>query len=397
KQKKKENHQDKKKREHQQMNTNKANLETIVLEKPQRFTGLNEESATAYLLGIQRGARALKKEIIDQGDEQLKTLARQATGYHNDNLPPTSPYRTSIKLDNITFPYCINIKITTPSYSAALQRIYGFLETTIEDLREGIRKDNVRKLDGEPYIDTAYLLSRCIGHISRQQHLGLEIKRDKDFPSVTSPNRLLIPLHYLTNGFTITTPGAARFWLTAEDFYNDIKNNTLQRFEKAVEEHAAQAAKEPLPNETLRGWLQISNYAFAVTRVPQRVRSIGKTLDQLFKIPTPPPKEENARPVIITPQNYEDLLKERRPFIDQTITRSKDLNGKLGEIIAIHLGLHHDDTCTAKLPFIPHYDPREQGNKIYIALQTLYDRLRSLEENLKGARTLDYHSAHPIA
>ena len=366
-------------------------LETIVLVKPEAFERMDKKAAKGVFQAEQRALSWIKNGI-DIGEKQLQAK----TGYTNENLPKESPTATEFTLDDIAFELKTNVKVVNPPYQTAFDMIAAFLEVLVQDREDDIRRDNVRTFDGKAYVEWNYLMKRVLGYISRITQLGVENK----FEKIKAPeeldaslDKLVVPVN-LIEKFDIEKPGAARFWYQARKFYDEVIAATVAPFKGEL---VARSRVTEMPAETKRYWEQIEEYLFVVDSIPSAQRQPGKVLKRLFTVPRKTkPTGSTALPIIVGPENYGDLLEEFRPGLAKSLGRWKDVDGKIGEVVVFYYGLENDAKVQEQMPFLPNYDVKRDGDKIFVSVQALYDRMKALQTDYKTNRLLRKHSAVPI-
>jgi len=375
------------------------NLDAIVLVKPEAFEVLNKSAADGFFKAEQRVLSAIRDGLILRGNEQLKAK----TGYTNENLPEESPTRTNFSLDGIDFNLLTTVRVNNPPYQTAFDKITGYLEVMSNDWKRGIRKDNVRKYDKKPFVEMDYLMWNVLWYLSRVTEIGVENK----FESIDAPEidnvvleRLVIPME-LMHDFDIGRPGAAKLWYRARKFYEDVIATTVKPFKEELVTRTG-VTKEEMPDETQKYWEQVEEYLFRVQSIPSPRREPGKTIDRLFKIPQKPkPRGSAALPVIVRPENYKDLLEEYRSGLQTSLNRWKkkgelDYDRKIGELIVFYYGIEDDPRIQDQFPFLPEFQLKRDGDKMFVSMQAVYDRMKALEKNYVANRLLRVHSVVPI-
>ena len=369
-------------------------LEAVVLVKPDAYEEMGRSAVQGYFKADQRVLSALKG-FVSGGEEQL----RAKTGYSNEALPGESPTRTEFTLDDIKFELVTNVKVINPPYQTALDKITGFLEVLPNDWRQGIRRDNVRTYDGQPFVEWNYLMWNSLWYLSRITQLGVENK----FEKITAPSdvagmelkSLVIPLE-LMRDFHIETPGAAKLWYLAKKFLDDVVKTSIAPFEAELVSRAGVSVEE-MPAETKKYWEQVENYLFVVKNVPSPRREPGKVIARMFEIPQKDkPKGSVALPVVPSPENYVQLLEDYRETIPVALKKWRDLDGKIGELVVFYYGVENDARVQGDFPFLQEYQLKRDGGRMFVSVQALYDRIKALEKDYKTNRLLRTHTVVPI-
>jgi len=370
-------------------------LDAIVLVKPEAYESMGKAAAEGYFKAEQRVLSAIKGGLIDRGEDQL----RAKTGFTSENLPDESPTRTEFSMDGIGFGLVTNVKVITPPYQAAFDKITGFLEVLVNDRQQGIRKDNVRTYDKNPFVEMDYLMWNVLWYLSRVTKLGVENK----FERIAAPaevdemvlERLVIPVE-LMRDFNIESPGAAKLWYQARKFYDDVIATTVAPLKDELVERTGVTVEE-MPDETKKYWEQLGEYLFVVQSIPSPRRQAGKVIDRLYMIPQKTkPKGSTALPVVPGPENYQALLEEYRPILPTSLNRWKNLEGNIGELVVFYYGIENEPKVQEQFPFLPEYQLKKDGDKMFVSIQAVYDRMKALEENYVANRLLRVHSQVPI-
>jgi len=366
-------------------------LDAIVLVKPEAYEMLDKSAAEGYFKADQRVLPAIKSGLINRGEEQLKAK----TGSTSENIPDESPKRTEFSLDGIDFGLVTNVKVINPLYQTAFDKITGFLEVLANDQNQGIRKDNVRTFDKKPFVEMDYLLQNALWYLSRVTKLGVENK----FERIAAPadidkvelERLVIPVE-LMHDFDIEKPGAAKLWYQARKFYDDVITTTVAPLKDEMVKRTG-VTKEEMPDETQKYWEQLGEYLFVVQSIPSPKRELGKVINRLYAIPQKTKsKGSTALPVVPGPENYQKLLEEYKPILPASLKKWKNLDGKIGELVIFHYGIENESKVQEQFPFLPEYELKKDGNKMFISIQALYDRMKALEKDYVANRLLRVHS-----
>ena len=370
-------------------------LDTIVLIKPEAYEKINKSAAEGYFKAEQRVLSAIRGGLVDRGEEQLKTK----TGFTSENLPDESPKRTEFSLDGIDFNLITNVKVINPPYQTAFDKITGFLEVLVNDWNQGIRKDNVKTFDKKPFVEMSYLMRNALWYLSRVTELGVENK----FERIAAPTeidkmeleKLVIPVD-LMRDFDIEKPGAAKLWYQARKFYDDVIATAVAPLKDEMVKRT-RVTKEEIPDETQKYWEQSGKYLFVVQSIPSTRREPGKVINRLYMIPQKTkPKGSTALPVVPGPENYQQLLEDYRPILLTSLKKWKNLDGKIGELIIFHYGIENEPKVQEQFPFLPEYQLKRDGNKMFVSVQSLYNRMKLLEKDYKKNRLLRKHSVIPI-
>jgi len=369
-------------------------LDTIVLVKPETFEVMDKLAADGYFKAEQRVLSAIKGGLIDRGEEQL----RAKTGFTSENLPDESPTRTEFSLDGIDFGLVTNVKVINPPYQTAFDKITGFLEVLANDWNQGIRRDNVRTFDKKPFVEMDYLMWNALWYLSRVTELGVENK----FERITAPaeldeslERLAIPIK-LMHDFAIEKPGAAKLWYQARRFYDGVSATAVAPFKDELVERTG-VTKEEMPDETQKYWEQLGEYLFIVQSIPSPRRQPGKVLSRLYEIPQKTkPEGSTALPVVPDPENYHRLLEEYRGILPTSLKRWKNLEGNIGELVVFHYGIENEPKVQEQFPFLPEFQLKRDGDKMFVSIQAVYDRMKALEKDYVANRLLRVHSVVPI-
>jgi len=370
-------------------------LNAIVLVKPEAYESIGKVAADGYFEAEQRVLSAIKDGLILRGEEQL----RAKTGFTSENLPDESPIRTDFSLDGIDFGLVTNVKVINPPYQTAFDKITGYLEVMANDWKQGIRKDNLRTYDKNPFVEMDYLMWNVLWYLSRVTELGVENK----FERIAAPaeidkvdfERLVIPTE-LMRDFAIEKPGAAKLWYQARRFYDDVIATVVAPFKDELVERTG-VTKEEMPDETRKYWEQVENYLFVVQSVPSPRRQAGKAIDRLYMIPQKTkPKGSTALPVVPGPENYQRLLEEYRPILPASLKKWKNLDGNIGELVVFHYGIENEPKVQEQFPFLPEFQLKRDGDKMFVSIQAVYDRMKALEKNYVANRLLRVHSQVPI-
>jgi len=369
-------------------------LETIVLVKPETYESMGKIAADGYFKAEQRVLSAIKGGLIDRGEEQL----RAKTGFVSENLPDESPTRTEFSMDGIDFGLVTNVKVINPPYQTAFEKITGFLEVLVNDRQQGVRKDNMRTYDKQPFVEMDYLMWNALWYLSRVTELGVENK----FERIAAPaeldeslERLAIPTE-LMRDFDIEKPGAAKLWYQARRFYDDVSATAVAPFKDELVGRTG-VTKEEMPDETQKYWEQVENYLFVVQSIPSPRRQAGKAIDRLYMIPQKTkPKGSTALPVVPGPENYQQLLEDYRPILPASLKKWKNLDGNIGELVVFHYGIENEPKVQEQFPFLPEFQLKRDGDKMFVSIQAVYDRMKALEKNYVANRLLRVHSIVPI-
>ena len=369
-------------------------LETIVLVKPETYESMGKIAADGYFKAEQRVLSAIKGGLIDRGEEQL----RAKTGFVSENLPDESPTRTEFSMDGIDFGLVTNVKVINPPYQTAFEKITGFLEVLVNDRQQGVRKDNVRTYDKQPFVEMDYLMWNALWYLSRVTELGVENK----FERIAAPaeldeslERLAIPTE-LMRDFDIEKPGAAKLWYQARRFYDDVSATAVAPFKDELVGRTG-VTKEEMPDETQKYWEQVENYLFVVQSIPSPRRQAGKAINRLYMIPQKTkPKGSTALPVVPGPENYQQLLEDYRPILPASLKKWKNLDGNIGELVVFHYGIENEPKVQEQFPFLPEFQLKRDGDKMFVSIQAVYDRMKALEKNYVANRLLRVHSIVPI-
>jgi len=370
-------------------------LDTIVLVKPEVYVSMGKAAADGYFKAEQRVLSAIKDGLISRGEEQL----RAKTGFTSENHPDESPKRTNFSLDGINFNLITNVKVINPPYQTAFDKITGYLEVMTNDWKQGIRKDNVKTFDKKPFVEMNYLMWNVLWYLSRVTELGVENK----FERIAAPaeidkvdlERLAIPTE-LMHDFDIEKPGAAKLWYQARRFYDGVSATAVAPFKDELVERTG-VTKEEMPDETRRYWEQVENYLFVVQSIPSPRREAGKVIKRLYMIPQKAkPKGSTALPVVPSPENYQRLLEEYIPILPASLKKWKKLDGNIGELVVLHYGIENEPRVQEEFLFLPEFQLKRDGDKMFVSIQAVYDRMKALEENYVANRLLRKHSVVPI-
>ncbi|MBU4455958.1 MAG: hypothetical protein KKA65_00495 [Nanoarchaeota archaeon] len=371
------------------------NLDAIVLVKPEAYERMDKSAAEGYFKAEQRVLSAIKGGLIDKGEDQL----RAKTEFTSENLPDESPTRTEFSMDGIDFGLVTNVKVINPPYQTAFDKITGFLEVLVNDRQQGIRKDNVRTYDKQPFVEMDYLMWNVLWYLSRVTELGVENK----FERIAAPaeidkvdlERLVIPTELMLD-FDIEKPGAAKLWYQARKFYDDVIATAVAPLKDEMVKRTGVTVKK-MPDETQKYWEQLGEYLFAVQSIPSPRRQPGNVLSRLYEIPQKTkPKGSTALPVVPGPENYQQLLEEYRPMLPTSLKRWKNLEGNIGELVVFHYGIESDPKVQEQFPFLPEFQLKRDGDKMFVSIQALYDRMKALEKDYVASRLLRVHSVVPI-
>jgi len=369
-------------------------LDAIVLVKPEAYEMLDKSAAEGYFKADQRVLPAIKSGLINRGEEQLKAK----TGFTSENLPDESPKRTNFSLDGIDFDLITNVKVINPPYQTAFDKIAGFLEVMVNDRNQGIRKDNVRTYDKKPFVELDYLMQNALWYLSRVTELGVENKFERITPAEVDEmvlERLVVPVD-LMRDFDIEKLGAAKLWYQANRFYDDVIATAVAPLKDELVERTG-VTKEEMPDETQKYWEQLGEYLFVVQSIPSPRRQLGKVINRLYFIPQKTkPKGSTALPVVPGPENYQKLLGEYKPILPASLKKWKNLDGKIGELVIFHYGLENESKVQEQFPFLPEYQLKKDGDKMFVSIQALYDRMKALEKDYVANRLLRKHSQVPI-
>ncbi len=386
---------------------------TIIIAKPEVYDGITKESAVALFKADQEVQGAVKAALIDRGIQQLK----ERTGYTNSHLPSSSPVDAEpFSLDGITFKLFTTVRRNNPQYEPAYAKIQGFLELLDKDWRNEVRKDGVRgylnEATGakEPFVRWDYLLSNVYDYISQGVKLGVENK----FKDVIAPNdlqqsldRLVIPVAVMEN-FDIQRPGAARLWYQACHFYEDVAKKTVEPFKKELEGRAERAGEleeeeevvtrlgfiERMPAATQEHWEQVADYLFKVQRVPSPRSEPGKALKRIFAVPEK--KEKGELPVVITGENYQEMLKAFKPNVAKSLPRWKVIENYMGELVTFYYGVDTDAKVQEQFPFLPEYRVVKDDKDLFVRVRAVHARMQALEQDYSKNRLLTRHDVRPL-
>lgn len=370
-------------------------LDTIVLVKPEAYEAMDKSAAEGYFKAEQRVLSAIKDGLILRGEDQL----RAKTGFTNENLPGESPIRTDFSMDGIDFGLVTNVKVINPPYQTAFDKITGFLEVLVNDRQQGIRKDNVRTYDKQPFVEMDYLMWNVLWYLSRVTELGVENK----FERISAPaeidkvklERLVIPVE-LMRDFDIEKPGASKLWYQARKFYDDVVAIAVAPLKDEMVERSG-VTKEEMPDETQKYWEQLGEYLFTVQNIPSPRRQAGKTINRLYMIPQKTkPKGSTALPVVPGPENYQQLLEEYKPILPISLKKWKNLDGNIGELVVFHYGIENEPKVQEQFPFLPEFQLKRDGDKMFVSIQAVYDRMKALEKDYVANRLLRVHRQSPI-
>jgi len=373
----------------------KMNLDAIVLVKPETYAALDKSAAEGFFKAEQRVLSAIKGGLIDRGEDQL----RAKTGFTSENLPGESPTRTEFSMDGIDYGLVTNVKVINPPYQTAFDKITGYLEVLVNDRQQGIRKDNVRTYDKQPFVEMDYLMWNVLWYLSRVTELGVENK----FERIAAPaeldkvdlERLVIPTELMTD-FDIDRPGAAKLWYQARKFYDDVTATAVAPLKDEMVERTG-VTKEEMPDETQKYWEQLGEYLFVVQSIPSPRRQAGKAINRMYMIPQKTkPKGSTALPVVPGPENYQQLLEEYKPILPVSLKKWKNLDGKIGELVVFHYGIENEPKVQEQFPFLPEFQLKRDGDKMFVSIQAVYDRMKALEKDYMANRLLRVHSQSPI-
>ncbi len=368
-------------------------LESIVLEKPVPYDVMDLGSAESYLKILQGWLTMIKVGIVDKGEEQLKAM----TGYDGEHIPDESPVRLDYSTQGFDFSLITNVKVVNPPYQSICDKINGFLEVVVNDWRQGVRKDGVRTYDKEVFVEWNYLMRNVLGYSSRSSRLGVENKFEKIIaPSEVdelSVDRLAVPLD-LWGDFNVEKPGAVKIWYLARKFYEEVMEETVKPFKATLVENAKDVEA---PIESKKYSEQIEKYGFVVQRVVSPRRQPGKLFSLLYAIPQKGKKRgSTSLPVIPGPDNYVQLLEDYRSELPKSLKKWKKFDGKIGELVVFYYGIEGDERVQDEFKFLPEYAVKRDGDKMFVSVQALYDRMVALEKNYKVNRVLNRHSSVPI-
>ncbi len=388
------------------------NLESIVLIKPKVYKRIGTNATKEMIRAEQSVLSSIKEGIIDVGTAQLKAKS----GYDNEHLPEESPKRTpEFALDRITFGLVTDVQVINPLYQTVFDQITGFLEDTTEDWMESIQKYRIRTYEDAitgqkgPFIRWDYLMERVLKRTSRQTKLGATnevetINPPKELAEMDL-SRLVIPIDLVRN-FDINKPGAAKIWYLANRFYNEVQSETIKPVKKEMERRTG-VKKEEMPNETKKYWEQFVNILYKVESVPSPRKLYGKIIDLIFAIPQKDkPEGGTALPVVPNHNNYIALLEEYGLILPKSLEQWKfmkgkmkgeyNYEGKIGEAIVFYYGLENDSRVQQQFSYLPEYQLKRDGDKMFLSVQALYDRMKALEENYVVNRLHRKHSVVPI-
>lgn len=382
-------------------------LDAVVLVKPDAFERMD---TTAIENAMKADQRVLSRlgDLIVVGVEQLKAK----TGYTNENLPDESPKRTPpFTLDKIDFYLTTDVRVNNPEYQPVFDKITGFLEVLVNDWEQGVRRDNVRTysakvvmegnetLEKAPFIEWNYLMWSVYWYLSRATELGVtneieKIVAPKELDKMTL-NTLVVPFN-LIKDFNIEKPGATKLWYLARRFYKDVEATA----EKPVKEEMVQRSgitKEEIPTETTSYYEQFDKYMPKVMSIPSPRRQPGKIIARLYKVPRKrKPQGSTALPVVVGPDNFIELLEAYRDTLPTSLKKWKNLEGNIGELVVFHYGIENETKVQQQFPFLPQYQLKRDGDKMFVYIQALYDRMKALEKDYIKGRLLRKHSVVPI-
>ena len=374
------------------MSKRSKDTRTFTILRPAAYQALEVGSVEDYLEGHQRVLTKLER-IVDLGELQIKA----ATGYSNENVPTGSPDVKKFTFDGLVFEVTTSVRTRT-EYQTVLDQIGGFLEVMINDQRDKIRKDCVRTYDGEPFVRWDYLMRGILGYSSRRT--SLEIAQKLEAPEITGLEQLVVPIE-LYKSFDIKKPGAGNLWAQIKSFCKETRTATIEPLEDAMEDRAAIPS---MPDETLAYFEQVGEYLLGVRTIPSPQRQPGKVFSFLFEIPEPSkPKESTALPVITSPSNYLGILAAFKDRIEPSLKRWKSPHENIGELITFFYGIENDARVLEAFPLLHDYKMKREGelspnaDNMFISIQTVYDRLKTLQEDYKTNRTLRVHRVWPIA
>jgi hypothetical protein len=376
---------------------------TFVMAKLDDFDKITDKEITDVVAANQEGLTALKTKVIEPGEEQLKGM----TGYNKYKLPKVSPIDAPpIVLDSITF----NLKSkVSPNiqYKEVFNGLMYFIKFNMHDWEEGIRKDNVRNHKGEQYIELQYLLSNYFFLYNDSSIANLIVKNEIPekgiIPSADLEHetleKLVINLD-LVNNFHIKKPGSAKFWYQAKKFY-DSELPKINAVKKEMENRTG-VSKENMPVKMVEYSEQIKNFLYVVDSVPQVRKQYAKILERLFAVPQKDKsKGSKELPVIVNETNFIKLIIDYSPLVGTSLKTWKTLEGNVGELIAVLLGIEDEPRVAQEFPYLPEYKSNAipvKNNRTFISVQGLYNRLYALAESKdydkdKLARK---HSLQPI-
>jgi len=366
-------------------------LDSIVLVKPDAYEHMGISAAEGYFKAEQRVVSAIKSGLIDKGEEQLKAK----TGYTNDNLPDESPKRTELSLDGIDFELVTNVRVNNPPYQTAFDKIIGFLEILVNDWNQNVTKDVVKTYDGKPFVNWNYLMRNVLWYLSRVTELGVTNEIEKTIVPTEldemSLERLIIPLD-LMRDFNIERQGAAKLWYQAGRFYNDVIATAVAPLKEEMVERTGVTVEE-MPEETQKYWEQIAEYLFVVQSIPSPRRRPGSVMDRLYMIPQKTkPRGSTALPIVVGPENYQQLLEDYKPTLPSSLNRWRNLEGNIGELVVFHYGIENEAKVQEQFPFLPEYQLKRDGNNMFVSIQAMYDRMKSLEQDYTANRLLRRHN-----
>ena len=376
------------------------NLDAFVFVKPEAYKKMDSKAVEEVLKADQRVLSNLET-LINKGEEQIKAK----TTYTNDHLPEESPTRTIISLDGIEFKLITNAKVNNPSYQTVFDKITTFLEDTLYDWEENIRKDGIRTYtSGEtkekvPFIRWDYLMSRILKHLSNITYLGVEnkfeeIKAPKEYDKMKLET-LTVPVN-LIKDFKIEKPGAAKVWYLSRRFYNEVQAKTKAPIQKEMVDRT-EITEEKMPQKTQEYLEQFEKYIYSLKTIPSPRRQPSQAIDRLFLIPQKDkPKGSTALPTILQPDNYIQLLEEYRPILPTSLKKWKKLDGKIGELVVFYYGIEKEPRVQEEFPFLPSYELIRDGDKMFVSLPTLYGRMMALEKDYETSRLLRKHTIIPL-
>ncbi len=392
-------------------------LEPRVLVKPKAYEAMGKQATEEMIKADQRIITAIKEGIVDRGKEQLKAKSP----YNKKNLPSENPTREpEFELDDIKFGIKTTVQVVNPKYEVVFSKIIGCLEYVVNNWRKGDRADQIRTYpveiigNGEgktteksAFIEWNHLMWHSLWYISRETLLDTvteieTIKPPAEYEGMDL-STLVVPITD-TEGFDIYQPGSAKVWYLAKRFLDEVMQETVEPVKKEMVKRAEGKNEHA---EQFERWL------YSVEKISSPRRQLGKVINLLFRIPQKDkPKGSTTLPVVPNEENYLKLLETYREQLPSSLEQWKyksgkkkgeyKYEGKIGELITFYYELEEgswlndDARVLGQFPYIPQYQVKRDGDKMFLSIQALYDRMKALETDYVKGRQLTKHKIECI-
>ncbi|MBD3310628.1 hypothetical protein GF351_05405 [Candidatus Woesearchaeota archaeon] len=368
-------------------------IEAVVLVRPEAYDPENMSSAKGYFEAKNGCLATLKKKMLDPGTEQLKAQAPEPL--------EKSPSETEVTLDGIDFTLKTVARRNNPEYQKAFDRTLGFLEVLADDWEQGIRRDNIRTYNtrsdtgrtrSAPFVEWHYLMGRVLSHISEVTEVGKKTEISVSGTGELDQRNLdclVLPVEAL-QGFDITREGSAELWHLGRRFYEEVMADTVKPYKEEMEARADQ-------DETGMYWKQLEKEVFLAKSISSPRREPGKTMQLMYKIPVKArAKDSRGFPVVPGPKNYMEVLDSYEDSLARSLKTWKKLEGNIGEMIIFYYGMQDHERVRKEMPAVKGYGLIRDSDRMFVSLEAVEQRMRSLEKDYVANRKLHVHSIVPV-